>query len=637
LIAAGWLDPNFLFAIVEVIVGLGFIIFVHELGHFAVAKVCGVKCEKFFVGFDIGGLKLWSYRYGETLYGIGVLPLGGYVKMLGQEDNPAKLREEIERAKLAEAAGTPLDQVHADSNGTASEAIEAAYDPRSYLAKSVPQRMAIISAGVIMNLIFAFVFATIAMLCGIRRESNVVGSVVPGSGAWQVGIQAGDKVVGIDGEEVQSFNEMLQAIVTSSNDKSIQVSVMRPGIKESIPFSIQSQSTHGRPTIGIHPCEDVRLRDEDDGLPFLPGTPAAAAQPGFAAEDRIVKVDDTPIENYTQLHRYLVEHADKPVVFVVERQDIRPNSAGNKDISARTNIAIRVEPRKLVTLGITMEMGEVAAVKDDSPAKLSGILPGDVLRKINGKAITDPMLLPIEMHALAGQEIAVTVQRQDKTVDLKAKPGPFSVDGDSLDSEAPITACELGVAYYVLNKVAAVDPEGPAAKSGLKPGDVLQKVTILPPPPEEMKALKAKYAQSNVPDRKQVSIEFDDKNRNWPITVAFAQALYPESSFELEWKQGTETKTATIKPGISKQAYCAERGLEYQILSTIQRASTLGKAVEGGWRETSNSTLAVYRSLRAFGSGKISVKHLHGPPTIVWAALYEAMKGPGNLLLFLTL
>ena len=90
--------------ILMVAIGLGFVIFVHELGHFLVAKLCGVKCEKFYLGFDIAGLKLCKFRWGETEYGIGILPLGGYVKMLGQEDNPAKLREEMERAK-AEGRG----------------------------------------------------------------------------------------------------------------------------------------------------------------------------------------------------------------------------------------------------------------------------------------------------------------------------------------------------------------------------------------------------------------------------------------------------------------------------------------------------------------------------------------------------
>ncbi len=83
----------------KVAAGLGFVIFVHELGHFTVAKLCGVKCEKFYLGFDVAGLKFCKFRWGETEYGIGIMPLGGYVKMLGQEDNPAKIREEMERAK----------------------------------------------------------------------------------------------------------------------------------------------------------------------------------------------------------------------------------------------------------------------------------------------------------------------------------------------------------------------------------------------------------------------------------------------------------------------------------------------------------------------------------------------------------
>ena len=93
-----WLE--LLIVIIEVAIGLGMVIFVHELGHFVVAKLCGVKCEKFYLGFDIGGWRLCRFRWGETEYGIGALPLGGYVKMLGQEDNPARLREELERANV---------------------------------------------------------------------------------------------------------------------------------------------------------------------------------------------------------------------------------------------------------------------------------------------------------------------------------------------------------------------------------------------------------------------------------------------------------------------------------------------------------------------------------------------------------
>ena len=96
-------------AILKALVALGFVIFVHELGHFMVAKACGVKCEKFYIGFDIpiriGRFRLPSalikVKWGETEYGIGILPLGGYVKMLGQDDNPLKAEEEVKRTPVS--------------------------------------------------------------------------------------------------------------------------------------------------------------------------------------------------------------------------------------------------------------------------------------------------------------------------------------------------------------------------------------------------------------------------------------------------------------------------------------------------------------------------------------------------------
>ena len=84
----------------------------HELGHFLVAKACGVKCEKFYIGFDVpirlGPIQLpralFRRQVGETEYGIGIVPLGGYVKMLGQDDNPANAAKEAERIRVAREA-----------------------------------------------------------------------------------------------------------------------------------------------------------------------------------------------------------------------------------------------------------------------------------------------------------------------------------------------------------------------------------------------------------------------------------------------------------------------------------------------------------------------------------------------------
>ncbi|MFM8707310.1 MAG: site-2 protease family protein, partial [Planctomycetia bacterium] len=165
LLAAGtWFEwivqPSSWWVILQVALGLGFVIFVHELGHFLVAKACGVKCEKFFLGFDVGGMKLASFTWGETEYGIGALPLGGYVKMLGQDDNPAAAAEEARRARALIESGDLPHEPTSDPH--------PAWDPRSYPAQSVPERMAIISAGVIMNVIFAVLMASWAF--GLGRQ-----------------------------------------------------------------------------------------------------------------------------------------------------------------------------------------------------------------------------------------------------------------------------------------------------------------------------------------------------------------------------------------------------------------------------------------------------------------------------------
>src|SRR5262245_30413260 len=136
-------------SVLLVVLGLGLVIFIHELGHFALAKWCGVKVERFSIGF---GPILWKVVRGETEYALSAIPFGGYVKMLGQDDaDPGQLTDE----KLAK-------------------------DPRSYTAKSVPQRILIISAGVFNNMVSAVLFFVIAFMFGVQYQPAVIGSVTPG-------------------------------------------------------------------------------------------------------------------------------------------------------------------------------------------------------------------------------------------------------------------------------------------------------------------------------------------------------------------------------------------------------------------------------------------------------------------------
>src|SRR5262245_54023479 len=183
-------------SVIVLALGLGLVIFVHELGHFAVAKWVGVLVERFSIGF---GPVLWSFRRGETEYAISAIPFGGYVKMLGQDDaNPGEMvREELRQ------------------------------NPRSYPAQSVPKRMAIISAGVIMNLIFGFIFFLIVYNVGVPYTPAVLDLIEPGEPAWQAGIERGDKVTRVNGNEIIEFEQLHQAIVLSEPGRSLELEVER--------------------------------------------------------------------------------------------------------------------------------------------------------------------------------------------------------------------------------------------------------------------------------------------------------------------------------------------------------------------------------------------------------------------------
>ena len=221
LIAAFDLAPiiSMIGIVLKVAAGLGAVIFVHELGHFLVALACGVKVEKFMIGFDIGGYKI-SWKRGETVYGIGILPLGGYVKMLGQDDDPAHIKEQMQKSQV--------DSHNANAKAIKGPDGETYYvDRRSYLAKSVPQRMAIISAGVVMNVIFAFIFAVIASGMGVPYIPAIVSEVVPGSPAFRADIRPADEIVKIGNRVDPTFMQLKSSVTLGDLERGVECQVRR--------------------------------------------------------------------------------------------------------------------------------------------------------------------------------------------------------------------------------------------------------------------------------------------------------------------------------------------------------------------------------------------------------------------------
>ena len=363
-----------LFNIAKVAVGLGFVIFVHELGHFLLAKWNDVKVEKFSIGF---GRTLFGFRRGETEYVLAAIPLGGFVKMLGEG---------------GEAGEGPPDP-------------EAVGDPRSFTNKSVGARMAIISAGVVMNLLLGF--ACFAYIFGQEREVTAakVGSVLANSPAFEAGLRPGDEIVAIDGRRDVGFRDLKAAVNLSSSGQVIRFGVKRPGVDEELEFPIEPrrEATADQPTIGVRPAFSLDVADYQPPA----GTADAPAFPWPAdrrAEILVVAAaapageTPAPVASIEDFQRLSARHRDRPLDVV-----LNPRTFGGKPVpGVAEEVRATLPANRFVDFGLRLAHGPIRAIRKGSPAEAAGFKVGDVLVAVEGREDFDPMRLPLECFARAG-------------------------------------------------------------------------------------------------------------------------------------------------------------------------------------------------------------------------------------------
>jgi regulator of sigma E protease len=211
------------------IIALGALIFIHEFGHFLFAKMFGVGVDKFSLGF---GPKLFGKKVGETEYLLSLLPLGGYVKMVGEGDD----------VELAE------EDRH-----------------RSFADKPALKRILIVAAGPIFNLLFAYLIFIFIFLVGVPSVTTRVGEVVPGKPAALAGIVAGDLISAVNGRSVSRWEDFAR-IVAAGNLSPIQVDVLRgksPMKFTLTPVSRTSKNILGdavtQPVIGVIASGDSKI------------------------------------------------------------------------------------------------------------------------------------------------------------------------------------------------------------------------------------------------------------------------------------------------------------------------------------------------------------------------------------------
>ena len=264
---------------------LGVLIFVHELGHFVMARRVGVRVLKFSLGF---GPRLVGFTRGDTEYVISAIPLGGYVKMAGENpDDPRSGRDD------------------------------------EFLSKTKWQRFQVLIMGPLMNLILAVVVTAGVLMNGteipaFQSKPPVVGQIEPGSPAEKAGIRVGDRIVTVAGRDVNTWEQFFIGVGTRAS-RPTDLGVLRDGKHFTVTATPTPQTRFEVGDIGVLPESHPHV----GGL--LPG--GRAEQAGLQRGDRILKVDGSTIAFPNQLIDALSKKANTPVTMTIARggveQDVK--------------------------------------------------------------------------------------------------------------------------------------------------------------------------------------------------------------------------------------------------------------------------------------------------------------------------
>ena len=204
-------------AILGALAAIFSVIIVHEWGHFVVARCVGIKVLRFSIGF---GRPIWRYigRHG-TEYTLGWIPLGGFVKMLGERQSyPGESKQSVDTDIPPHAAvSSEENRVEDTKNIDYSQ---------SYSAKPVVMRMAVVAAGPLINFVLAVLLFWLVFLGGMQQLRPVVGKVLPGSPAALAGFQSGDEIIALNGEETHNWQPVLMALLRRvGNTQAVKVTV----------------------------------------------------------------------------------------------------------------------------------------------------------------------------------------------------------------------------------------------------------------------------------------------------------------------------------------------------------------------------------------------------------------------------
>ncbi len=339
---------------------LGVMIFVHELGHYLVAKLLGIRVDVFSLGF---GPRIFGFKRGETDYRVSILPLGGYVKMAGES-----YEEEL--------SGSPDE----------------------FLSRPKLHRFAVAVAGPLMNIALALILTWAHFWSGVEvdafvKQPAVIGKIQPDSPADHAGLKLEDRIVAVDDEPTPTWSELQLAVAKKPNQQ-VNLTIERDGGTIHQPVTLGMNKELGLGTIGAYPAIPYVIETVE------PGSPAAKA--GLKSGDRILQVrtQDKKAEDAYDIPPLIAGSEGKPLTFKVDReghvfeQEIIPVNIGGQ---VRIGISL-YRPTQIEKFGFFQSMRE--AVTHNYQVTL---LTFEILGKIvTGRASLKSMSGPIEIARFSG-------------------------------------------------------------------------------------------------------------------------------------------------------------------------------------------------------------------------------------------
>jgi regulator of sigma E protease len=411
---SGFFEGTFAFILM-----LGVLVTVHEFGHFIVAKWCGVRVLKFSIGFGspigIGPFRMRWERNG-TEYVVAWIPLGGFVKMLGE--NPGEEEDPAIQARP-------------------EETLEA---------QSTWKKLAIYAAGPAMNLLLPVLVMIGTLWVGMDRREAVIGTIEPASPALAAGLRSGDRIVSIDGEPIEWWDEV-ERVVRESPDDVLHLDVLRGDAALSPELRVTGRA-------GV----DLFRRQQEIGWAGMQhnvqhavvgvvSLASAASRAGLRSGDRVEAVDGRPVGDWTGLDAEYraAEATDAEVVLTIVR--------GEEDAAEELEIAVPAMG-DLEALGVIPAVVLVVGVAEDSPAAQAGLVPGDLLVSVDGQAIGSFPTFKETVLASGGRPLEVQYARAGETRVVDIRPEKTVVEEiEGIEEEA----FRIGVA---LQPNAALGPIG---------------------------------------------------------------------------------------------------------------------------------------------------------------------------------